>query len=44
VSSFATELAQLLKSVQRPGDFYTIGTCEISAPGLEVEGIETYAN
>ena len=37
--SFATELAQLLKSVQRPGDFYSVGTCEIFAPGLEVEGI-----
>jgi hypothetical protein len=39
VSSFATELAQLLKGVQRPGDFYAIGACEIFAPGLEVEGI-----
>lgn len=39
MSSFATELAQLLKGVQRPGDFFAIGTCEIFAPGLEVEGI-----
>jgi hypothetical protein len=39
VPSFATELAQLLKGVQRPGDFCTVGTYEIFAPGLEVEGI-----
>ena len=37
--SFATELAQLLNGVQRPGDFCAVGTCEVFAPGLEVEGI-----
>ena len=37
--SYATELAQLLKGVQRPGDFCAVGTCEIFAPRLEVEGI-----
>jgi hypothetical protein len=39
VPSFATELAQLLNGVRRPGDFCAVGTCEVFAPGLEVEGI-----
>jgi hypothetical protein len=39
VPSFATELAQLLNGVQRPGDFCAVGTCDVFAPGLEVEGI-----
>jgi predicted 2-oxoglutarate/Fe(II)-dependent dioxygenase YbiX len=37
--SIATKLAQLLNGVRRPGDFYTFGTCEIFAPGLEVRGV-----
>ncbi len=37
--SFATELAQLLQDVQRPGDFCAAGACEIFVPGLEVEGV-----
>jgi predicted 2-oxoglutarate/Fe(II)-dependent dioxygenase YbiX len=35
----ATNLARLLNGVQRPGDFYTFGTCEIFAPGLEIRGV-----
>jgi hypothetical protein len=37
--SMAKDLAALLDGVQRPGDFYVTGTHEISAPGLEIEGI-----
>ena len=37
--SLATDLARLLMGVQRPGDFCTVGACEILAPGLEVEGV-----
>ncbi len=35
----ATDLAAVLDLVQRPGDFYTHGHHEISAPGLTVEGV-----
>jgi hypothetical protein len=37
--SMAKDLAALLDGVQRPGDFYVTGTHEISAPGLEIEGV-----
>ncbi len=37
--SITTELAALLSSVDRPGDFYVSGTTEILAPRLEVEGV-----
>ena len=37
--SITTELAALLSSVDRPGDFYVSGTTEILAPRLEVEGL-----
>jgi hypothetical protein len=37
--SIATGLAALLDGVDRPGDFYAAGTCEIFAPGLEVQGV-----
>ncbi len=37
--SIAKDLAALLDGVQRPGDFYASGTHEISAPGLEIEGV-----
>ena len=33
MSSITTELAELLSTVQRPGDFYTTGTTELSACG-----------
>jgi predicted 2-oxoglutarate/Fe(II)-dependent dioxygenase YbiX len=34
-----TELAEILHTVQRPGDFYTTGTIDIFAPRLEVAGV-----
>ncbi len=39
MSSITTELAELLSTVQRPGDFYTTGKIEFFAPHLEVEGV-----
>jgi predicted 2-oxoglutarate/Fe(II)-dependent dioxygenase YbiX len=39
MSSIAMDLAALLGGVDRPGDFYTAGTCEIFAPGLDVQGV-----
>jgi len=35
----ATELASLLSTVRRPGDFFAAGTIELLAPSLEVEGV-----
>ena len=43
MSSLATEFALLLDGIDRAGDFHTSGTCEILAPGLEVEGVGTVA-
>ena len=37
--SMTTELAGLLSTIQRPGDFYATGSIEIFAPSLEVEGV-----
>ena len=37
--SISSELAEALSTVQRPGDFFTAGSVEIAAPGLQVEGI-----
>jgi predicted 2-oxoglutarate/Fe(II)-dependent dioxygenase YbiX len=39
MASFTTELAEILQTVQRPGDFYTAGTTDIFAPRLEVVGV-----
>jgi len=39
MSTITTELAELLSTVERPGDFYATGTTEIFAPNLEVEGV-----
>jgi len=39
VSSVATDLARLLDGIEHPGDFCTVGVCEVFAPGLEVEGV-----
>ena len=39
MSSITIDLAELLGSVNRPGDFYTAGTCEILPPGLHVQGV-----
>jgi predicted 2-oxoglutarate/Fe(II)-dependent dioxygenase YbiX len=43
MSSVAAELAALLSTVRRPGDFCTAGTIEIPAPGLEVDGVGAVA-
>ena len=39
MASLTTELAEILDTVQRPGDFYTTGTLDIFAPRLEVAGV-----
>jgi predicted 2-oxoglutarate/Fe(II)-dependent dioxygenase YbiX len=39
MASIATELAELLSTVRRPGDFVASGTVELLAPRLEVEGV-----
>jgi hypothetical protein len=39
MSSINTELAALLSTVRRPGDFFISGTTEILAPRLEVDGV-----
>ncbi|HEY6845691.1 MAG TPA: hypothetical protein VI320_05700, partial [Terracidiphilus sp.] len=39
MSNINIDLAELLDGVDRPGDFYTAGTCEIFAPGLDVQGV-----
>jgi hypothetical protein len=37
--AIAVEFAALLNAVDRPGDFYTSGACEIFAPGLTIDGV-----
>jgi hypothetical protein len=39
MASLTTELADILHTVQRPGDFYTTGTIDIFVPRLEVAGV-----
>ncbi|HKM52822.1 MAG TPA: hypothetical protein VJY33_05375, partial [Isosphaeraceae bacterium] len=39
MSSIARDLAELLSTVQRPGDFFVAGTVEFRAPVLDVEGV-----
>jgi len=39
MSSLTSELAALLATVRRPGDFFAFGTIEFLAPQLEVEGV-----
>ena len=39
MSSIAEQLAELLSSVRRPGDFYASGTVELHAPRLQVDGV-----
>jgi predicted 2-oxoglutarate/Fe(II)-dependent dioxygenase YbiX len=39
MAALTTELAEILHTVQRPGDFYTTGTTDIFAPRLEVAGV-----
>jgi len=40
----ATELASLLSTVRRPGDFFAAGAIELLAPSLEVEGVGPVAS
>src|SRR5262249_16482510 len=39
MASLTTELAEILQTVQRPGDFYTSGTIDIFAARLDVAGV-----
>src|SRR5882672_2784788 len=39
MSFLTTELAKVLSTVERPGDFFASGTVEMLAPRLEVEGV-----
>ena len=39
MSSITSELATVLATVRRPGDFFASGTIEFLAPQLEVEGV-----
>ncbi|MCM8611763.1 2OG-Fe(II) oxygenase [Accumulibacter sp.] len=39
MSNLAQDLADLLRDVRRPGDFFATGRCEIFAPRLEVDGV-----
>lgn len=39
MSFIAQDLAEILRTIRRPGDFYTSGTAEIFAPRLEVNGV-----
>ena len=38
MAALTTELATILETVARPGDFYATGTTAVYAPGVEVEG------
>ena len=39
MSRFPAELATLLSTIRRPGDFHAAGTIETFAPSLDVEGV-----
>jgi len=39
MSSITTEMAEILGTVRRPGDFFVTGTAEFRAPVLEVTGV-----
>lgn len=39
MSSIASDIAELLETVTRPGDFCTSGTVELLAPSLTIDGI-----
>ena len=39
MAAITSDLARLLSTVQRPGDFHATGTIEIFTPRLEVEGV-----
>jgi predicted 2-oxoglutarate/Fe(II)-dependent dioxygenase YbiX len=39
MSSITTDLAEILSTIKRPGDFYIASTTETFAPHLEVEGV-----
>jgi len=39
MTDLTRDLADILKGVRRPGDFFATGRCEIFAPRLEVDGV-----
>jgi len=39
MSSIALDLAKILPTIRRPGDFYATGAMELFAPNLEVDGV-----
>jgi predicted 2-oxoglutarate/Fe(II)-dependent dioxygenase YbiX len=39
MSSIVLDLARILPTIRRPGDFYAAGTAEMFAPNLEVDGV-----
>lgn len=41
--SFADQLAEILQSVSRPGDYFVAGRAELLAPRIEVDGVGTMA-
>jgi predicted 2-oxoglutarate/Fe(II)-dependent dioxygenase YbiX len=43
MSAITTDLAEELKTIRRPGDFFTFGTADILAPRLEVDGVGVIA-
>jgi hypothetical protein len=43
MSAIAAQLAEELSTIRRPGDFFTLGTAEILAPRLEVDGVGVVA-
>ncbi len=43
MAALTTELAAILRTVVRPGDFYATGTTAVYAPGVAVEGVGVLA-
>jgi hypothetical protein len=41
--SITTELAALLSTVDRPGGFFAVGTTDLLAPLVEVDGVDPVA-
>ena len=39
MSSIVLDLAKILPTIRRPGDFYATGTVEMFAPNFEVDGV-----
>lgn len=38
MADIASELSEILKTIRRPGDFYTSGAFDIVLPGIEIDG------